>query len=601
MKADLTRDTFDPIKNFTRVLMQQGRVQVDADWNEQTSILLRYMRALATDLIGDAGGPADNCGFGLSINSAFPNDFRFSPGRYYVDGILCELETSALAVTQPAGSAPNEIQLSALILDGVGFAKPQPGQLQPYVEIFSNTTPVVIAQITDFDFENRKLTLSKDVSSVLKGQLPRLRRVVTYLTQPDYVVPSDLVLQHNKNYIVYLDVWERHVTYIEDDAMREVALGGADTATRVQLVWQVKLAEGSAGATYGSPCDNFRPKDTNFLAHLSPENRGQLKAKAKQDAQSTDPCITPPHSQYRGVENQLYRVEIHTGGTAWDGEGEAPSTGAATFKWSRENGSVIYAIRNVATDSSAKTTTVTLESLGRDDRFGMVEGDWIELVNDDYILQETARSLLQVQSIDRSGMMVTLSGVADATFSQDANKHPLLRRWDQKQGDPTEGGLQLASDGAAFILENNEEQWLELEDGVKVQFQPRDANNPYVYRTGDYWLIPARVATGDVEWPTVTDGDTGDVVQIAMVPKGIEHHYAPLGVVNVNNYGTITPLSCRKQFSRLAKRPAYDYAFAATGIGTANLMMRAAPAAVTATSVAGTAVRARRTKKSTPR
>ena len=40
MKGDFTRNTFDPDKHFLRVLMQQGRVQLDSDWNEQAAILL---------------------------------------------------------------------------------------------------------------------------------------------------------------------------------------------------------------------------------------------------------------------------------------------------------------------------------------------------------------------------------------------------------------------------------------------------------------------------------------------------------------------------------------------------------------------------------
>ena len=34
MKADLTRNTFDPLKHYARVLMQQGRVQL-AKVNEE--------------------------------------------------------------------------------------------------------------------------------------------------------------------------------------------------------------------------------------------------------------------------------------------------------------------------------------------------------------------------------------------------------------------------------------------------------------------------------------------------------------------------------------------------------------------------------------
>jgi hypothetical protein len=57
MKGDFTRNTFDPRKHFTRVLMQQGRVQLDADWNEQAAILLYYLQSLAADLIGPHAGP----------------------------------------------------------------------------------------------------------------------------------------------------------------------------------------------------------------------------------------------------------------------------------------------------------------------------------------------------------------------------------------------------------------------------------------------------------------------------------------------------------------------------------------------------------------
>ena len=38
MKGDFTRDTFKKEKHYSGVRMQQGRVQVDADWNEQVDI-----------------------------------------------------------------------------------------------------------------------------------------------------------------------------------------------------------------------------------------------------------------------------------------------------------------------------------------------------------------------------------------------------------------------------------------------------------------------------------------------------------------------------------------------------------------------------------
>jgi uncharacterized membrane protein len=47
MKGDFSRSTFDPANNFTSVRMQQGRMQLDADWNEQMDILLHLLRAQA--------------------------------------------------------------------------------------------------------------------------------------------------------------------------------------------------------------------------------------------------------------------------------------------------------------------------------------------------------------------------------------------------------------------------------------------------------------------------------------------------------------------------------------------------------------------------
>src|SRR5262249_21351524 len=98
MKGDFTRDTFDPRRQFTRVLMQQGRVQLDADWNEQASILLHYLRGLAADLIGPHGGPTDNLGFDISVPSGtHAGDFAIGPGIYYVAGLRCETAGTSYA------------------------------------------------------------------------------------------------------------------------------------------------------------------------------------------------------------------------------------------------------------------------------------------------------------------------------------------------------------------------------------------------------------------------------------------------------------------------------------------------------------------------
>ena len=137
---------------------------------------------------------------------------------------------------------------------------------------------------------------------------------------------------------------------------------------------------------------------------------------------------------------------------------------------------------------------------------------------------------------------VVLSGNVPADVGKDASRHPLLRRWDQRQGDPAAGGLTLGADNGALIPSSaaGQDGWLELEDGVEIQFV--DPHNS-VYRTGDYWLIPARVATGDVEWPSETvDTGQGNIVtqKVFLPPLGVVHHYAPLAVITVTDSNTIS-------------------------------------------------------------
>src|SRR5258708_34003638 len=96
-RGDFTRDTFDSLKHFSRVLMQQGRVQLDADWNEQTSILLHYLQTLAADLIGPHGGPGD--GFRIvqmtdANDNLVPFEFKISSGSSYVAGTLSRTTTA---------------------------------------------------------------------------------------------------------------------------------------------------------------------------------------------------------------------------------------------------------------------------------------------------------------------------------------------------------------------------------------------------------------------------------------------------------------------------------------------------------------------------
>jgi len=164
MKADLTRDTFHPAKHYARVVMQQGRVQLDADWNEQASILLRYLQALATDLIGPAGGPQDNYGFEVvPIDGSNPRDFQIGFGRYYVGGLLCEADYIPIAIS--LATPPNVFVVRNWNSD---FEQ----TTVPYYEVFDDTpasakAPVRV-QISNPEPLDKTITISGDDFSTFK-------------------------------------------------------------------------------------------------------------------------------------------------------------------------------------------------------------------------------------------------------------------------------------------------------------------------------------------------------------------------------------------------------------------------------------------------
>ena len=181
MKGDFTRDTFDPRKHFSRVLMQQGRVQLDADWNEQTAILLHYLRTLATDMLGPHAGPQDAMGFAIITKETANATTR-------IDGF--EADSTRRDVLK------KELEKGNAII--------APGRY--YVH----------------------------------GVLVECHRAILYTEQGCEPKLED-IQKWQSGLLAYLDVWERHITYVEDDHIREVALGGPDTCTRAQVVWQVRI------------------------------------------------------------------------------------------------------------------------------------------------------------------------------------------------------------------------------------------------------------------------------------------------------------------------------------------------------------------------
>ena len=179
-----------------------------------------------------------------------------------------------------------------------------------------------------------------------------------------------------------------------------------------------------------------------------------------------------PAAGYLGIENQLYRVEIQ----------ESGDETTATFKCSRENGSVVVGITGV----SGKA--VYVDSLGPDANLGFASGQWVEISDDTDQFGQTPGpgTLYQIDKVIPERLTLQMT---ETVAQVDTSRNPRARRWDQFGASAVSAGVPLAAN-----------TWLPLENGIQIRFTPGN------YLTGDYWLIPARAASGEIDWPPCGDG-----------------------------------------------------------------------------------------------
>lgn len=531
MPGDFSRTIFDASKHYSGVLMQQGRVQLDADWNDQLAIEQHRIGAALEDIVGRSGAPKGYDSFRIT-QTPRGDDLLIAPGRFYVDGLLCELNATLLKIT--SFPAFNEAVVPYLWLDGRNLAAGE------WVEIRAERQPVpVFARIEYVQSdsppnEESTLRFDIDISAYQNAGAATLRRAVTYSTQPDNPRPpfagamgspsGEGINLKEGSYLVYLEAWTREVNALEDPRIREIALGGPDTTQRLQTVWQVGITPYGAGGSPGSPpasppdCCHDKP-DFN---QLFPASTGMMNARTIPPRQET-PCVLPPTAGYQRLENQLYRVEIFKGATTRDD---------AFFVWSRDNGSVESSIVRIDGND------LYLNDLGKDDVLGFAAGQWVEIVDRQDELDKNAPRFLAQITVppDAASAKVTLSASAAPYAGRDKLR---LRRWDMSGPSVTSQGVPIGSG------------WIDLEGGIQVQFSGG------TYTTRDYWHIPARTATGEIEWPPFQIPNPDPVPQ---PPLGIRRYYARLAFLEaIHSIWSI--YDCREGFPPLTGISAGDVSY----------------------------------------
>ncbi len=425
MSSDISRQRFDPVNDFSSVLMQQGRVQLDADWNEWNEILDRRWRSETIDIIGRCVVPLETpAGFEIKLTGG---SLTIGRGRIYVHGLQAE------------NHGDENLEFDPILAESRGI-DPLPYEKQPYY---------------------------KDPEPLPEAGGPHL---------------------------VYLDVWEREVTYVEDPNLVENAVG-VDTTSRLQTAWQVRvLPNVGDGATCATPDEELN----GWLDIIRP-SAGRLTTKAVGVATPTDPCLIPPSGGYRGLENRTYRVEIHDGGEIGD----------ATFKWSRDNASVASGVSAIENDIILTVDRAVWDSVRR-----FSPGDWVEITDDWREFSLEAGEIRQIDSVNDSSRTITLKSALTAGLFPvngqnltDPQRHTRIKRWDQDPGGSEV--IEVPASGTPFILE----------DGVEITFTTDPTGG--AFRPGDYWVFVARTADASVEELTEAP------------PRGVHHHYCRLAVITL--------------------------------------------------------------------
>ena len=445
MTADYSRWPQRGGRDFAAVLLQQGRVLTDADWNEAVLVADRRERLETIDGLGRAVVPVETPdAFRISAGGA--GDLAVGLGRAYLDGMLVENHGPSLG---------------------------------PFDAITAEPDP----------FGN-----------------------VSYLHQP--WLPNPPALPAGP-YLAYLKSLRRERSFVDDDSLLEPALG-VDTAVRTETIWQVRAIAAPANVTCSTPLSSIPG-----FSDVEPAAAGRLTTDTAVVAGPPDPCRTAPPGGYTGLENQLYRIEIHRGGVVGGAAG-------ATFKWSRDNGIVVARVLAI----NPARTQITVDRIGRDSVLSIHDGDWVEITDDEHELNGEPGELRRVHiggGVDEAARTILLDAAlpaaptfppVDAAGNMEPARNTRIRRWDQAGKVYSAAGAVLTDlDVAASgdIRVPGAAVSVVLEHGIIASFSVESACGRF--RTGDHWVFAARTATAEVE-----KLDNAP-------PRGIHAHYAALAVV----------------------------------------------------------------------
>ena len=358
---------------------------------------------------------------------------------------------------------------------------------------------------------------------------------LTGVVSPPGLVPGSRL-------VAYLDVHERHVTAVEDPGIREEALGPGDTCTRAELLGQVKLA-----VINGSPS---AAAIREAFTRVQP-SEAELTIEVASSTPIADPCALPDVAGYSGADNRLYRIEVHRGG----------SLGQVRLKWSRDNGSELFAAQRDVTGNLVFPAGTPL-----------VAGDLVEVLSNVVDLGDFSFARVEfgtfVPSRRATGQLAQLAALDVASSSDevaftlvDPDDTSVPVTLDGRYGDEPEAVLKLRRwhgviDPGQLAGPNPTSPGPHpLEDGITVLL-----DNASVYQPGEYWQYEARVRQENANGPWRT------------APHGPQRRFAPLALLEFQGESQPVELVAwlDERFSHLCDLTADDISFSGDRVGSSS-------------------------------
>jgi hypothetical protein len=358
-----------------------------------------------------------------------------------------------------------------------------------------------------FDFTVQKGTM------YLAGLRVRLPETITYSAQTDWLHVPALPTKAPANELIVQRVREHEVGAVEDHALREVALGGPDTAQRVRLIQHIERYATTSADCAGALAEVAKDHWPG-LQVVGPTGRleptARLLVTLKNVNKQPDPCEPASQGGYLGADNQLIRVQVSKKG----------------LLWGFDNASFLYRV-DVAT--TAAGTTVVLKARPVDAFHQPRANQAVELLrstaqlhNGAYVAASTGEVRTPSTPYDPDKQSLTLTPALPAEY-QTGDKLPpvFLRVWEQE--------LPLTS-GTPIDLGTT---------GVQVTL----TGGPFA--VGSFWLIAVRPSTPVAVYP-------GRYLDGPQPPDGPRQWVCPLALLGWNAQGGITSFhDCRNPFGNL--------------------------------------------------